>query len=213
MSCRRKSICNSWASSYGGGKQYASLIFPPTWYEPIVRDGDSSFWPQNPGPLVGGPKACISCHMQDDAGRLPALSTTLDLYCKAVLRSAVGAKAPPSLSPQNDLPGSNPPAAMPPSRPGALACTPNIPPADPRFKACTSIHTEDCTPAFADDDPRKGDPTFAVKCAPAIADLLRQCSAEVAPSTSLFRGGTMPFQINMPHQHPLARKRILSIDR
>jgi hypothetical protein len=84
--------------------------FPNNWYDPIVRTGDTVPWPENPGPM-NAPGACVGCHVQGSAGRLPHLSNGLKDYCDSVLRPSIGA-----------LPvATRPPPSMPPGSPGSLA--------------------------------------------------------------------------------------------
>lgn len=158
----------------GVSTKFATLIFAKTWYEPIVRTGDTEPWPENPGPIAAAPNSCTKCHAEEDAGRLPALSPALKSYCSTVLRSAVGARAPP-LPDESGTLAANAPPSMPPTRPGSYACTPNIPAGDPRYVQCTAAHTTACTPNFADDDPRKGDRLYEVKCTSDLASVLAQC--------------------------------------
>lgn len=162
-------------------EQLASLIFAPTWYEPIVRTGDDAPWPENPGPIQDAPKVCTKCHDQGDgeAGRLPNISLLLNQYCRAVLRPSLGARSLVYTKP-GEPPILNPPAAMPPPKPGSYICTPNIPEGDPRRVACTALHTASCTPPFlplADGtaDPRAGDPLYELKCTTDVANLLARC--------------------------------------
>jgi hypothetical protein len=169
--------------------------FGKKWYQPIVRTGDTHFgaplaWPENKGSTAENeaPFGCLKCHnalgpsgVGENVGRLPKLSPSLPGYCYAVLRSSVGALMPP-------LPGKplNPPASMPPSNPGGLACTPDIPDGDPRKIACDEkIHTTICTPAslFKADrtiDPRVSDKSYTVKCTKPLADLLKRCDSQAS---------------------------------
>jgi hypothetical protein len=151
--------------------------FPDQWYDPLVRNGDKSPWPENPGPM-DSPGPCNGCHgsaaSPSHAGRLPALSSKLPGYCGAVLRSSLGALAPP-------LKGStNPPASMPQGRnAGTYACTPGLGSADPRYRPCSVKTIIDCTPEFSSVDPRRNDADFPnaykVSCTQEMADLLMRC--------------------------------------
>ena len=148
---------------------------PPAWYDPIVRSGDEMPWPENPGP-INAPTPCAGCHDQEASGRLPKLSSGLAGYCSAVLRSSIGALAPP-------LPGSlNAPPSMPQGRKvGKLACTPGLPPTDPRHRSCEADVTFDCTPSFGEADPRKDEADFPaaykVSCTKEMSDFLKLCEA------------------------------------
>jgi hypothetical protein len=160
----------------GVAQKYAALAFAKTWHEPIVRMGDTEPWPENPGPILTAPQTCTKCHNKDDeGGRLPALSSTLNQYCRAVLRSSVGALAPPVSPDADGNPAANPPASMPPKKEGSYACTPNMPVGDARRVQCTAAHTAKCTPTFDDKDPRKGDPLYEVMCTADLASVLAQC--------------------------------------
>jgi hypothetical protein len=149
--------------------------FSDNWYDPIVRAGDETPWPENPGPM-DSPSRCSTCHgsaeLPGDAGRLPRLKGLLG-YC-GVLRSSIGALAPP-------LPGlTNPMAFMPQGRKaGTLACTPGLSHSDPRYRACSNETSTDCTPNFSESDPRRQQPDFPdayrVSCSKEMADLLSQC--------------------------------------
>lgn len=151
--------------------------FPANWYNPIVRSGDTSPWPENPGPS-DAPKSCQGCHgsaaTPGDAGRLPMLSSRIQGYCNAVLRSSIGALAPP-------LPGKvNAPPSMPQGkRAGTLACTPGLPPADPRYRRCSTDTTFDCTPIFSDSDLRRAEPDFPdayqISCTKEMSEMLNLC--------------------------------------
>jgi hypothetical protein len=170
--------------------QLASLMFAPTWYEPIVRNGDEEPWPENPGPMLDAPKVCAKCHDQGDAGRLPRINKMLNQYCLGVLRPSLGARAL-TFTKIGEPPILNPPAAMPPSKPGSYVCTPNVPEGDPRRVACSAIHTTNCTPPFppkADGtpDPRSGDSFYELKCTADVAALLARCDvSEAVQTTSL----------------------------
>lgn len=157
--------------------------FPVSWPKPIVRTGDVVPWPENPGPM-NSPQSCRGCHgMAGDPpgapGRLPHLSTDLPGYCGAVLRSSIGALAPP-------MPGRlNPPPTMPMNaNVGKLACTSGLPSGDPRYRACSAATTVSCTPTFNPADPRVSQPDFPaayqVMCTPEMASLLAQCGLSPA---------------------------------
>ena len=147
--------------------------FPDKWHFPIVRSGDTVPWPENPGPM-NSPPSCSTCHglatAPGFAGRLPHLSPALPGYCGTILRTSIGALAPP-------LPGRvNAPATMPfGAAAGTLACTPGLLSSDPRFRPCSASTTVDCTPTFASTDPRKGDAAYKVLCTPEMASLLAWC--------------------------------------
>ncbi|TPQ36612.1 hypothetical protein C2U70_12475 [Bradyrhizobium guangdongense] len=158
-----------------------SVIMPPQQYTPLVKANDGeNVWPQNVGSL-DAPAACSDCHdVLSDGGRLPRLSQSLPKYCNTILRSALGALMPPA--PSKPL---NAPAAMPPKKPGTLACTPGLPAADPRYAACSAATTEDCTPkldcTLAEDvrDSRCALPDFPaaykVRCTPDVKSLFVAC--------------------------------------
>jgi len=152
--------------------------FAPDWYEPFVRTGDAVPWPENPGPM-NSPPTCTGCHgnyaARGYAGRLPHFSDALPRYCGTILRSAVGALAPPAPPPPGSPVPINPPATMPFGAPGTLACTPGIAAGDPNFRACSMQTTVNCTPAFGVGDPRLGNPTFNVNCTSELANLLSWC--------------------------------------
>ncbi|MER9026138.1 hypothetical protein NKI01_26910 [Mesorhizobium sp. M0815] len=161
------------------GKILSSLsdTFGAEWYHPLVRTGDTVEWPQNPGPM-DSPKACTACHgsaaQGEFAGRLPRLSSSLTGYCGAVMRSSIGALAPPMPGRVNTAP------TMPQGKAaGTLACTPGLTSADPRYRPCSAATTVDCTPNFAADDPRIKEPDFPnaykVSCTADIGDLLNLC--------------------------------------
>jgi hypothetical protein len=71
--------------------------FPNSWHDPIVRNGDTVPWPENPGPMKAPPVplACSGCHTQGLAGRFPHLSTALPGYCNAVLGNSIVKTMPP----------------------------------------------------------------------------------------------------------------------
>jgi hypothetical protein len=147
--------------------------FPNSWYNPLVRTGDTDPWPENPGPMASSSPSCKDCHEPSYAGRLPQLSKKVASYC-GILRASIGALAP---RPPGELNG---PPSMPMGRKaGTLACTPALTPADPRYRPCSAEATFDCTPTFADTDPRREAPDFPaaykVHCTKEMSELLKQC--------------------------------------
>lgn len=69
--------------------------FAPTWHDPIVRSGDATVWPENPGPM-NAPPSCVGCHVQGSAGRFPHISTASPGYCNQVLIKSIQNTMPPS---------------------------------------------------------------------------------------------------------------------
>ena len=85
--------------------------FAPSWHNPIVRNGDTSPWPENPGPM-NSPASCVGCHgtaaAGSFAGRLPHLSPAVSGYCGSVLRAAVGTRSFASRGPLPTMPQGDP---------------------------------------------------------------------------------------------------------
>jgi hypothetical protein len=181
-----------------GGLTFSS---PVRWYEPIVRTGDTTPWPENPGPM-NSPPTCHGCHgvatAAGYAGRLPHLSTSLPAYCNQVFRAALGAAVPLPSSLSAALNPSYPPAAMPPSAPGSLSCTPNrTSTSDPLRVPCNTTHTMACNaPGIGTMSPD------ARRCTPELASLLSWCGMADAgdaasrgdPHVVTFNGTPYDFQ-------------------
>lgn len=178
--------------------------FPPDWYNPIVRSGDTQPWPENPGPM-NSPASCVGCHgtaaSGSFAGRLPHLSPQLPGYCGSVLRAAVGAKP---LRNSMGVLVTNPLPTMPQSNPGGLACTPNLPSSNPNFswsspavRPCSAAMTESCdvTPLPAADP-------LHIACTPELKALLDWCGVPATgdaavrgdPHITTFNGINYDFQ-------------------
>ncbi len=176
-----------------------AMASSPNWHEPIV----GGTWPQNPGPM-NSPPSCTACHGSAGAGgfagRLPHLSTTLGGYCNAVLRSALGANLLPPITvggmPNPERMRPNPPSSMPIGAPGSLACTPNLPATDPRYRACAAGLTASCSPGLATSDPGY------IACTPEAGALLAWCGAAASgdastrgdPHVTTFDGTPYDFQ-------------------
>lgn len=67
-------------------------LFADRWYQPLVHPN----WPQNPGPLVGPPGPCTTCHNAGgEGGRFPDVSSQMGEYCGTVLRNTLDRTMPP----------------------------------------------------------------------------------------------------------------------
>jgi hypothetical protein len=173
------------------------LATAPKWHDPIV----GSAWIQNPGPM-NSPPSCSGCHGTAGApafaGRLPHISSDLVEfpgaagYCDAVLKAAVGVRPlPPAGSSILNVP-----PTMPAGSPGSLACTPNLPATDPRYRACGAGLTASCSPGLASTDANY------LACTPELNALLAWCGTAPAgdassrgdPHVTTFNGTRYDFQ-------------------
>jgi len=159
----------------------------PDWHDPIVGAGTG--WAQNPGPM-NSPPSCTLCHgsasSTNSVGRLPHLSNALGGYCNAVLRPSLGAGLVPTLAMFNgDMAAftaernrPRPPASMPLTSPGGVACTPNLMPGDTWYVPCNAGMTASCSPGIA------AGASDYIACTPEISALLGWCGQPPANDAS-----------------------------
>lgn len=74
-------------------KAVADKLKPLGWYIPLVI----ATWPKNPGPTnildgISSPGKCTMCHIKDNAGRFPQVSSELPGYCDFILPNATSIK-------------------------------------------------------------------------------------------------------------------------
>ncbi len=163
-------------ANLGGGKLMGDLGDPPVnlpmfsaaRYDPLVP----ASWSQNQRShsIALVPSRCSGCHdVGGSGGTFPHLSSELNSYCGTILRAALGVKPLDSRI--------IPPPTMPPSAPGSLRCTPNLPATDPRFAACTPAMTASCSslPASAH---------LYIACTPEINQFLNWCNSPASSGPS-----------------------------